>query len=375
MDQFKAGYWVTQDQYKSFQPSLINRAWRITSMETIKLLSKADRMLGRLDMYSEHIPDINLFIGMHITKEATQSSKIEGTQTNMEEALMPEEVVPLDKRNEWEEVQNYITAMNEAVSSLEKLPFSSRLIRNTHKTLLAGVRGRDKQPGEFRRSQNWIGGSTIKDAVFVPPVHTSIHELMADIEKFAHSEENNLPDLLKIALIHYQFETVHPFLDGNGRVGRLMITLYLVSKGILKRPILYLSDYLERNRNSYYSKLTAVRQNNDLESWFNFFLSGVIETSEKGVRTFEQILQLKENQLARIGSLKSRAGNAKKVLDFLYKKPIIDVKTVSEITEVTVTTANSLVQDLVQLGIIKEATGAKRGRLYIMYDYIRLFEQ
>lgn len=344
-------------------------------METIKLLSKADRMLGRLDMYSEHIPDINLFIGMHITKEATQSSKIEGTQTNMEEALMPEEVVPLDKRNEWEEVQNYITAMNEAVSSLEKLPFSSRLIRNTHKTLLAGVRGRDKQPGEFRRSQNWIGGSTIKDAVFVPPVHTSIHELMADIEKFAHSEENNLPDLLKIALIHYQFETVHPFLDGNGRVGRLMITLYLVSKGILKRPILYLSDYLERNRNSYYSKLTAVRQNNDLESWFNFFLSGVIETSEKGVRTFEQILQLKENQLARIGSLKSRAGNAKKVLDFLYKKPIIDVKTVSEITEVTVTTANSLVQDLVQLGIIKEATGAKRGRLYIMYDYIRLFEQ
>lgn len=374
MDQFKAGYWVTQDQYKSFQPSLINRVWKITSMETINLLSKADRMLGRLDMYSEHIPDINLFIGMHITKEATQSSKIEGTQTNMEEALMPEEVVPLDKRNEWEEVQNYIVAMNEAVDALEELPFSSRLIRNTHKTLLAGVRGRDKQPGEFRRSQNWIGGSSIKDALFVPPIHTSIHDFMTDIEKFAHNEENNLPDLLKIALIHYQFETVHPFLDGNGRVGRLMITLYLVSKGILKRPILYLSDYLERNRNSYYSKLTAVRESNNLESWFNFFLLGVIETSEKGVRTFEQILLLKEKHYAKIESLKSRAGNAKKVLDFLYKKPIVDVKTVSEITGVTVTTANSLVQDLVQLGIIKEATGAKRGRLYVMYDYIRLFE-
>lgn len=374
MDQFKAGYWVTQDQYKSFQPSLINRVWKITSMETINLLSKADRMLGRLDMYSEHIPDIKLFIGMHIAKEATQSSKIEGTQTNMEEALMPEEVVPLDKRNEWEEVQNYIVAMNEAVDALEELPFSSRLIRNTHKTLLAGVRGRDKQPGEFRRSQNWIGGSSIKDALFVPPVHTSIHDFMTDIEKFAHNEENNLPDLLKIALIHYQFETVHPFLDGNGRVGRLMITLYLVSKGILKRPILYLSDYLERNRNSYYSKLTAVRESNDLESWFNFFLLGVIETSEKGVRTFEQILLLKEEHYAKIESLKSRAGNAKKVLDFLYKKPIVDVKTVSEITGVTVTTANSLVQDLVQLGIIKEATGAKRGRLYVMYDYIRLFE-
>jgi len=252
MKDFDAGSYISQGYYKSFQPSFINKQWILDNMEVLQLLSKADRELGRLDMYSNYIPNIELFISMHVLKEATQSSKIEGTQTNIEDALLEKEDVPLDKRDDWEEVQNYIHAMESAIKALNQLPFSSRLIRDTHKILLQGVRGEKRQPGEFRRSQNWIGGATINDATFIPPVHTSVPELMSDLEKFVHNEEIFFPELLKIALIHYQFETIHPFLDGNGRVGRLMITLYLVNKGILKKPILYLSDFLETHRRLYY---------------------------------------------------------------------------------------------------------------------------
>lgn len=190
-------------------------------MELVNLLSQADRQLGRLDMYSEYIPNIDLFIRMHIVKEATQSSKIEGTKTNIEDALLDKENVNEEKRDDWEEVQNYISALNSAIDQLEKLPFSSRLIKDTHKTLLRGVRGKHKLPGEFRTSQNWIGGASINDAIFIPPTFSTINQYMSDIEEFAHSNEYYFPNLLKIALIHYQFETVHPFLDGNGRVGTI----------------------------------------------------------------------------------------------------------------------------------------------------------
>lgn len=185
--------------------------------------------------------------------------------------MLDKEDVPLDKRDDWEEVQNYINAMDAAIKALDQLPFSSRLIRETHKVLMQGVRGSQKQPGEFRISQNWIGGASINDAVFVPPVHTSIQELMGDIEKFVHEENMYLPELLKIGVVPYQFETIHPFLDGNGRVGRLMIPLYLVSKGILRKPILYLSDFLERNRTHYYDNLMRVRERNDINQWITFF--------------------------------------------------------------------------------------------------------
>ena len=230
MKNFQSGTHINQGYYKSFQPNFINKVWILDDMEIITLLSKADRMLGRLDMYSEHVPNIDLFISMHVMKEATQSSKIEGTQTNIEEALLAKEDVPLDKRDDWMEVHNYINAMNEAIKMLEKLPFSSRLIRNVHKVLLAGVRGEHKQPGEFRKSQNWIGGSSINDAIFIPPVHTSIPDLMNDIDEFVHSDKL-FPELLKIALIHYQFETIHPFLDGNGRTGRLILNYMLEKEG------------------------------------------------------------------------------------------------------------------------------------------------
>ena len=214
MESFVSGKYVNQGYYKSFQPNAINKEWILNNMNVIQLLSKADRQLGRLDMYSEYV-NIDLFIRMHIAKEATQSSKIEGTQTNIEEAFLNKEEIAYEKRDDWEEVQNYISAMNEAVKLLHRLPFSSRLIKQTHKILLQGVRGEHKLPGEYRSSQNWIGGASINDAVFIPPVHNSINELISDLEFFANNEIDSLPDLIKIAIIHYQFETIHTFLDGN----------------------------------------------------------------------------------------------------------------------------------------------------------------
>lgn len=373
MKDFKSGIYINQGYFKSFQPNFINHPWVIEDMEIITLLSKADRMLGRLDMYSEHIPNIDLFISMHIMKEATQSSKIEGTQTNMEEALLSKEDVPLDKRDDWTEVHNYICAMNEAIKMLEELPFSTRLMRNVHKVLLEGVRGEHKQPGEFRRSQNWIGGSSINDAIFVPPVFTSIPDLMEDIEKFVHNDSIYFPELLKIALIHYQFETIHPFLYGNGRTGRLLITLYLVSKGILKRPILYLSDYLEKHRNSYYSNLMKVRFESDIESWFKYFLEGVIETAENGVKTFEKILLLQKEYEECIKQLGSRSANALKIITELYKKPITDATQVSTITGISLASSYKLIEELERLNILKEITGGKRGRIYILKKYVDIF--
>ena len=372
MKNFQSGTHINQGYYKSFQPNFINKVWILDDMEIITLLSKADRMLGRLDMYSEHVPNIDLFISMHVMKEATQSSKIEGTQTNIEEALLAKEDVPLDKRDDWMEVHNYINAMNEAIKMLEKLPFSSRLIRNVHKVLLAGVRGEHKQPGEFRKSQNWIGGSSINDAIFIPPVHTSIPDLMNDIDEFVHSDKL-FPELLKIALIHYQFETIHPFLDGNGRTGRLMITLYLVSKGILKRPILYLSDYLEKHRNSYYTNLMHVRVDNNIIDWFRFFLTGIIETAENGVKTFEEILSLQKENEDKVKLLGSRSANALKVLTELYKRPVASANWIAKIAEISIASAYKLIRSLEEIGILSEVTGGKRGRIYILKKYVDIF--
>lgn len=374
MKDFTAGTYLSQDYYKSFQPTLINRQWHLDNMEVIQLLSKADRDLGRLDMYSNYIPNIDLFISMHVLKEATQSSKIEGTQTNIEEALREKEDVPLDKRDDWEEVQNYIHAMEVAIKELDKLPFSSRLIRHTHKTLLQGVRGEKRQPGEFRRSQNWIGGATINDATYIPPVHTAIPELIGDLENFVHNKEIFFPELLKIALIHYQFETIHPFLDGNGRVGRLMITLYLVNKGILKKPILYLSDFLETHRRHYYENLMLVREKNDISQWFKFFLVGVIETANKGIQTFDNILQLQKQVDLEIQKLGSRAANAQKITNYLYQKPLINAEKIVEIASISYPSVYKLIEDLEKLEILKEITGGQRSREYIFDKYINLFQ-
>jgi Fic family protein len=374
MKNFNAGTYISQGSYKSFQPGLLNKRWQITDMSMFALLSKADRSLGRLDMYSEYV-DIDLFIQMHIAKEATQSSKIEGTQTRMEEAFLNKTDILAEKHNDWEEVQNYIQAMNDAVNMLHTLPFSTRLIRQAHKILLHGVRGQHKQPGEFRRSQNWIGGASLADAVFIPPIHTEVANLMSDIEHFANVQDDNLPDLLKIAMIHYQFETIHPFLDGNGRTGRLLITLYLVSKGILKRPILYLSDFFERHRTLYYDNLMRVRTHNDLVQWIKFFLTGVIETSQKGVETLNGIMQLKHSVEKQIDTLGKRSVDARLLLEQLYKRPIISPAETITLLGKTQQTAYNLIADLEKLEILKEITGAQRNKLYSFEPYINLFDK
>lgn len=374
MKTFKSGNYINQGTHKSFQPTKINQQWTIDDMEVLTLLSQADRQLGRLDMYSEYIPNIDLFISMHVLKEATQSSKIEGTKTNIEDALLDKEDVNDEKRDDWEEVQNYIEALNSAIKSLEKLPFSSRLIRETHKILLQGVRGKHKLPGEFRRSQNWIGGASINDATFVPPIHSSVNEYMSDLENFAHNVESFFPDLLKIALIHYQFETIHPFLDGNGRVGRLMITLYLVEKGILKKPILYLSDFFEKNRMLYYDNLTRVREKNDLSQWLKFFLVGVIETAKKGINTFDSILKLQKEVEIKLQTLGSRSQNAQLILNHLYQRPIIDAQKVKDLTSLSSPSVYKLIEELEKLEILTEITGGKRGKIYLFREYTKLFK-
>lgn len=374
MEKFKAGNYVSQGTFKSFIPEQINRDWRLDDMEIIELLSQADRQLGRLDMYSEHTPNIDLFISMHVIKEATKSSKIEGTKTNIEDALQDREEIAEEQRDDWEEVQNYIKALNTAIDSLDELPLSSRLIKMAHKVLLQGVRGKHKIPGQFRTSQNWIGGASLSDATFIPPPHSEVPRLMGDLEKFSHNGEIRLPHLLKIALIHYQFETIHPFLDGNGRVGRLLITLYLVEKGILKKPILYLSDFFERNRELYYENLMKVRSANDIKQWFKFFLVGVIETAKGSIETFDNIMKLQKSVDEKIQTLGARTSNARVVVSQLYLRPLINVQKVSDLTGLSLPSAYKLVNELENLGVLKEITGAKRGKQYWFQEYIQLFK-
>jgi len=374
MKGFKAGQYVNQGYYKAFVPEPIHTTWEIADMEVIQLLSKADRHLGRLDMYSAYV-NIDLYISMHIAKEATQSSRIEGTQTNMEEAFMKKEDVLPGLKDDWEEVQNYIKAMNRAIDLLDELPFSSRLIRQTHEVLMQGVRGSRKMPGAFRTSQNWIGGASLNDATFVPPPHTYISALMGDLEKFANDELTPIPDLIKIALIHYQFETIHPFLDGNGRVGRLLITLYLVSRGILRKPILYLSDFFERHRLLYYDNLTRVRTHNDINQWYKFFLTGVIETAKKGITTFDGILQLQRSMDERLEHLGGRAQDAKLVIDSLYTRPIINVEQVKNIIGKSKVSAYKLIADLEKADVLTQLPNDRRAKMYAFKEYLDLFKE
>lgn len=264
--------------------------------------------------------------------------------------------------------------MNEAVQELHRLPFSGRLIKLAHKILLSDVRGQHKQPGEYRRSQNWIGGATLNDAVFIPPPHQEVDRLMSDLEKFANDEANQLPVLLKIDIIHYQFETLHPFLDGNGRVGRLLITLYLVSQGIVKRPILYLSDFFEKHRALYYDNLMRVRTHDDINQWFKFFLTGVIETAKNGVATFDGILQIQKSLDFKLKPLGSRVADARLVIDELFKSPIINAAKLERLIGKSPASAYKLIAELEEIGVLEEITGGQRGRIYIFKDYVDLFK-
>ena len=373
MNSFHAGHWMKRSGYRSFEPGKINRPWKIDDAIVQESLSTADRHLGRLDMFSEYVPNLDLFIQMHVAKEATKSSRIENTRTEIEEAILPQEEIAIERRDDWMEVNNYIVAMRRGMEALDRLPFSNRLLKEAHQTLMQGVRGREKMPGEFRTSQNWLGGSNPGNARFVPPIHENVPDLMGDLETFVHNADLHLPPLLKAGIMHYQFETIHPFLDGNGRIGRLMIPLHLISNKILKQPVLYLSDYLERNREEYYQRLTRVRDYHDLSGWLHFFLDGITETAQNGVATFDQILQLQKHWEKEIGSWKPRTAHGLKLFTHLFTHPWVNAAQVSEVCTVSPGTAYTLIERLVTCGLLREITGAKRGKLYLFDPYLKLF--
>ena len=375
IEDFRAGRYISQAQYKSFLPEKIDHEWIIASPEINSLLAEANRLIGELNAFSQLIPDIDYFINMHIAREATTSSRIEGTKTNIEDILIKEEDISPEKRNDWVEVHNYINAINYSISELEKLPVSNRLIKNTHNVLLKGARGERKNPGEFRRSQNWIG-ATLKDAFYVPPHHSEVPGLMADLESFLNNRRIFVPHLIRIAIAHYQFETIHPFLDGNGRMGRLLITLYLVSNGILVKPSLYLSDFFERNRIHYIDNLMIARTKNNLPQWIRFFLAGITETASGSINVFRKIIILREKvELNKISRMGSRSKSGLVLLKSLYRNPITDSNAVCDLLDIAPSTANRLIADFQNEGILEELTGFKRNRKFIFREYFDIFQK
>ena len=374
INDFISGTWQQGNKYKYFLPEKINLTFVWTDESINELLERASLKLGELNSFSRFVPDTDMFIIMHIFKEAVVSSRIEGTRINIEEALVEKKEITPERRDDWQEVNNYVKALNLAIEELATLPLSNRLIRNTHKVLLSSVRGETKTPGEFRTSQNWIGGASINDAVFIPPSHNELPELMSDLELFLHNDTIKVPHLIRIAIAHYQFETIHPFLDGNGRIGRLLITLYLVSAGVLEKPLLYLSDFFEKNKSLYYDNLTLVRTKNDLGQWLKYFLVGVIETAEKAVSTLKKIVDLKADiEQNRIQSLGKRGKHGQLLLASLFSKPILNVKDIQEITGLSPKAAYDLVEAFIEAGILKETTGYQRNRVFIFEEYVKMF--
>lgn len=374
LEEYQSGKFVQMKDYKAFIPSKINYNWEWSDTKLNKLLSEADRQIGELNAYSLLIPNVDLYIKMHVKIEANKSSRIEGTRTTVEEDLLDVTEINPEKRDDWEEVQNYVKATNYGVQRIrDGFPVCTRLIREIHEILMQGVRGEHKTPGEFRTSQNWIGGSMPSTAVYVPPPHTELAECLTDFELFINNEEMDTPDLIKIAILHYQFESIHPFQDGNGRIGRLLIPLYIQSKGMLDKSCLYISDYIERNKELYYDMLTRVRTHNDMIGWIKFFLEAIIETSKVAKEKFRKVVELTKEMDEEIMDLSVKPENAKKVLDVLYDEPAINRKKICELTGIKEGTVKNIINSLLEKDIIIETTGYSRNQIFKFQKYTDLF--
>ncbi len=370
------------ERYSAFLPSQMRTdiSWQDPQIYT--LLEEAGRYLGELNAYSKLVPEIDYFIESYVAKEAEESSRIEGTQTTLEEVYLDaEDLEEEEKINDQKEVLNYIHAMNKSIEKMltpNQPPLSVRLICEAHKALLAGVRGHNKNPGKIRTTQNKIGGSktqTLADATFIPPRPEDVEPALADLERFWHNKDTQMPNLIKVAYAHYQFETIHPFDDGNGRIGRLIIVLQLMSYGMLERPVLYLSDYLEKNRQAYYDSLMNIRNSNNLEQWVKFFLIGIRETAQKGRGVLEAIIDLRadyEKRILRTPSI-NRQKHMRKLLEHLYRKPVTTAQEVEKLLSVSKPTSHTIVNELEQVKILKEKTEMERHRVYTLHEYLGLF--
>lgn len=375
LEDFKAGRLINQGDFNSFVPSCIDKNWSWENSEINYLLANANKELGGLNTYSELIPNIDVYIKMHIFSEANKSSMIEGTKTSIEEDIMNLEEVSPEKRNDSIEVRNYVNALNHGVKRItnDDFPLTSRLMREMHEILMQGARGERKTPGEFRQSQNWIGGSMPSTAIYVPPSINEMNDLITDMEKFINDREG-IPEIIKIGIIHYQFESIHPFLDGNGRIGRLLIPLYLISKNQLDKPCFYISDYFEKNRTEYYNKLNNVRVNNDMIGWIKFFLEATIYTAKNAKKKFKKAIEVVEyynNYL--INSQKRSRENMKIIINTMYQTPVINSTDLILKTNMSKSVLFRLLSDLVNDGIIEEVTGFSRNRVYILTKYLKVF--
>jgi Fic family protein len=360
-------------EYQSFLPSSVNCYYEWEDKRILPLLEEAIRLVGELNAYSFLVPDVDFFIQMHVKNEALKSSRIEGTRTEMDEVILPEEEIMPEKRDDWSEVQNYIKAINYSIAQLNEIPLSMRLLEKSHEILLSGVRGKERQPGQVRTTQNWIGGSSIKTASFIPPHPDDMRASLTDLELFWHNKKINMPNLIKIAISHYQFETIHPFNDGNGRIGRMLITLHLIELGLLQKPTLYLSDYFERNKGAYYDALTFVRDHNDMDQWIIFFLSAVIETAKKSKNTFRKIISLRRVYEQRIIKNGRKIKLMNDLLLRLFSNPAIRVSDVSNLLGKSISTSNNLIKEMERIGILKEITGFSRNRIFILHEYLDIF--
>lgn len=371
----RSGYFVKQTSgYKAFIPAPLPPVPPLAfDAELTRLLSGADQAMGRLDVISEVLPNPDLFVGMFVRQEAVLSSQIEGTQSTLEDVLQLElfhrEAGPSDAG----EVVNCVAAMNHGLKRLEELPLSLRLLREIHAILMRSGRGSGSTPGEFRRTQNWIGppGSTIETAVFVPPPVPEMKEALGDLEKFLHDE--GLPVLVQAGLAHVQFETIHPFLDGNGRIGRLLVTFLLCQRRVLRRPVLYLSHYFKRHRAEYYNHLTMVRERGDWEGWLRFFLGGVVEVAEEAVETARRIRDLRGEHVQLLAERLPANALASRLLDLLLSQPYTTVRTVQSQLGCAYNTANKLVMKFVALGILEEPSPFRRNRVFVYERYLELF--